>query len=128
MTFRFKGRNAAIALVATCMLVLQSVAGAFALGAGTGSVPLDAFGNPLCLAGSDGSHTGNDGSEHTKIPNCCALGCGLAASSFGTPPDAVSLPVERKVDLSAIVQASSRIHVSAHGYEPGNPRAPPLTA
>jgi hypothetical protein len=110
------------------MLVLQSVAGAFASGAGTGAVTLDVFGNPLCLAGSDGSHTGNDGSEHTEIPNCCVLGCGLAASSFGAPPEAVSLPVERSTDIGVIVQASSRIHVSARGYEPGNPRAPPLTA
>ena len=110
------------------MLVLQSITGAFALG-GSGSPQLDAFGNPLRLAGSiafqDGDHGGG---QHGELPNCCLLGCGVAASPLGAPPDSTTLVVQRPIEFAAMVRAPSRIRISARDYEPGNPRAPPLKA
>ncbi|MEP9375045.1 hypothetical protein [Mesorhizobium sp. KR1-2] len=107
------------------MLVLQTVVGALALG--TGPAELDAFGNPLCIASTDHSGAGPKGSDHSKLTDCCAFGCSMFASAFAAPSEgtvefrlpvvSVPLPGEYKTSFAPV-----------RDHDPGNPRAPPLTA
>ncbi|MDR6759151.1 hypothetical protein J2Y48_004467 [Mycoplana sp. BE70] len=68
-----------LALVAACILVLQFAAGA---NAAFSQLPLDAFGNPLCVSGSDhGAKETAPPSHHSGKPECCTLACGASATA-----------------------------------------------
>lgn len=114
-----------VALVAACMLVLQTAFGALALG--TSPAELDAFGNPLCIAGVDHSDAGSKGSDHSKLTDCCTLGCSMFSPALAAPSGhggvelrlplgSVPLPDEYKTSLAPALD-----------HDPGSPRAPPLT-
>lgn len=111
-----------VALVVAAMLVLQSVAAAFALG--TGPAQTDAFGNPLCINNSVQSDPGK-GSDHGKIADCCTLGCPMVGQALGSPPQAVWLAAEMPLDRGVLPLVSPRAGPSSDDHKPGNPRAPP---
>ncbi|WP_395449267.1 hypothetical protein ACHMW7_05140 [Aminobacter sp. UC22_36] len=121
--FRRKGIGFGVALAAALMLVLQTVAGALALGQGT--PPLDIFGNPLCITSASG-HTAPARSDHPSLPQCCTLGCNMVSVTTGSPPEGAGLPVVRPLEAT-IVFASPRLDPSiTPEHDPGNPRAPPV--
>lgn len=115
--------NFGVALVAALMLVLQSMAGALALG--QDRIQLDAFGNPLCITSGDHS-TPADDSDHPQFPNCCTFGCLSFASPLATPPDNVSLVVHDLFETAAARPTSRPAPSTAPDHDPGNPRAPPF--
>lgn len=112
-----------IALVAAAVLVLQSVFSAWALGA---TQPmLDAFGNPLCITSADGHSPGP--SDHSKLPNCCALGCMGVSHALPVSGDA-DVVLVHPIDGSRTVYSGQRqIFVAPADHNPGSPRAPPQT-
>jgi hypothetical protein len=107
--------------------MLQSVAGALALGEGANAFQLDAFGNPLCLNRADNSGPGQ-GDDHSKLPDCCFSGCCTSSLALMPPPDAASLPLKAVVSSQVVAHVWPTIVFSVRGYVPGNPRAPPLAA
>ena len=67
-----------LALVASCILVLQLASGS---NAAFNQVPLDAFGNPLCVSGANhGSKETAPPADHSGKPECCTLACGAFAA------------------------------------------------
>jgi hypothetical protein len=125
MTLPTGKRNSWVALAAACLLVLQSVVGALALGAGPSR--LDTFGNPLCIAGADQAG-GAHGTDQSKLPNCCTFGCSTFSVSLARPAEHGPL-LDRAAIASERPSGEYRIAPTrAHDHDPGNPRAPPPTA
>ncbi|TRC82062.1 DUF2946 domain-containing protein [Mesorhizobium sp. WSM4307] len=115
------------ALVAVCLLLLQSTLGAFAFVTGPNASQLDAFGNVICT--HDGATQLPGGDQHpSHLPACCALGCGMFSSAFAPPPDAGLALASLAFEAVAFVFPAS-IHLDfARERSPSNPRAPPLVA
>jgi hypothetical protein len=120
--FRRKGFGFGVALVAALMLVLQTVAGAVALGQGT--PPLDIFGNPLCITSASG-HTAPAKSEHPALTACCTLGCNMVSPLAVMPPDGAGLLLGRLIETKTVFLALRPDAATAPEHDPGNPRAPP---
>ncbi|WP_442582920.1 hypothetical protein ACSBOB_13600 [Mesorhizobium sp. ASY16-5R] len=117
-----KGWSKGLALVAAALFLVQSLSGGFAVAAG--NIPLDAFGNPLCITSSDHG-TPADRSDHGKMPGCCMLGCTAAAMVVGAPPTGTSLAVAFQTGIAARRPMGRTIVVQADDHPPGSPRAPP---
>ncbi|MHA6687906.1 DUF2946 family protein [Mesorhizobium sp. A556] len=113
------------AFAAAYLLVLQSVASAFALGTGPTAAALDSFGNVICT--HDGASELPAGDQHRKhMPACCMLGCAVASSALGAPPDLAS--IDAGLSFQAVVFLPfTPAHVTVErDRSPANPRAPPL--
>ncbi|TKT82403.1 hypothetical protein [Aquamicrobium sp. LC103] len=115
-----------VALVAAYMLVLQSAMGALALGIGPSQPALDAFGNPLCITGTERSDAGGK-AGHGLLPDCCVPGCAMFAPA-SNPPEAASVATLPSLPGRISFAVERDISVPAPEHHPGNPRAPPLTA
>jgi len=118
-------RGSAVALVAAFALVLQAFLTAWTAAAMPAPPPtVDAFGHPLCLnsIGQDGTSPSGD---HSKSTNCCAFGCGMAASLLVAPPGNTigSLRPLAISDIRYRLRAAD--HDSDPDRHPGSPRAPP---
>lgn len=112
------------ALVAAWMLVVQSIAGAMAQGAGP--VPLDAFGNVLCIT-SDRAGPGQGGlPHHDRSPDCCLAGCIFAAGAHALPAAAPGAPPRRAVAEISVPRLAAFSLSTRPDPSPGTPRAPPL--
>ncbi|MBX3582351.1 MAG: hypothetical protein KF810_10670 [Rhizobiaceae bacterium] len=121
-----KRRGTVIAFVATLLLFMQALVGAYATGAAAAAPMLDAFGNPLCMPGMERSGGDTDRSGHKIFPDCCTVSCGmfLSALSDNRPSHSLSNP------LSA---SAARIFSVLDAHPPtfalerrsGRPRAPP---
>lgn len=113
----------AAVFTAAYFLLLQSVLGAFALGAAPQAAQIDAFGNIICT--HEGAAPGPADSNRHAIPPCCAFGCLMAAPLLAPPIDAGAL-----VRTAHFEPFTFRPHASAHlsfarERSPANPRAPP---
>lgn len=120
-----------VALAAALLLVVQSLISAVAIGA-SAAAPLDLYGNPLCIAGVAGGGEGGSGvgggHGHAKLPDCCTLGCPMVSGASGGPlPVApwLAAPLAAPLGTAGSDYATG---LSTRRHEPGNPRAPPLTA
>ena len=120
-----KGWRRGLALVAAWLFLVQSLAGGFALAAG--EVPLDAFGNPLCITSTDHGAPA-DNSDHGKMPGCCMLGCAASATVAGAPPDETSLIIVFRTETPGRPLAAPIATIQADDHDPGSPRAPPALA
>lgn len=120
-----KGWGHWLALVAAVLFLVQSLAGGFAVAAD--EVPVDAFGNPLCITSTDHG-TPADGSDHGKLPGCCMLGCAASAAVVSTPPDEASLIIAFRTELFGEPLPAPVVIVQADDHDPGSPRAPPVVA
>ena len=120
-----KGWSKGLALVAAVLFLVQSLSGGFAVAAG--NVPLDAFGNPLCITSADHG-TPADNSDHGKMPGCCMLGCAASATAAGTPPGEVSFIIEFWTEAASQPVPTPIVTVQADDHDPGSPRAPPAVA
>lgn len=117
-----------VALVAVVLLVLQSVASALALGSGVSSQPLDVFGNPLCITSSDQPHDGSHDGGHSTLPECCMLGCNMFSPALTAPsPETTAFLRLPLVTDGRIIPFDTAL-LADSDHDPGNPRAPPLTA
>jgi hypothetical protein len=116
------------ALVAACLLLLQSTLGAFAFTQGADASRLDTFGNVICTHdGAVERHDGNSPPSH--LPACCVLGCSMSSSTTLAPTaDTGLVPAGLSFKtLSFIFPAA--IHLGfAREHSPSNPRAPPPAA
>ncbi len=108
------------ALVAALLFLMQSVASGVAL-ASTG-VPLDAFGNPLCLG--DGHNLSKKSGGHEAPPDCCSLAC-MAGATPGTLPEDVSLALRGAFGQGTVQVSVRAFFIVADDHDPGSPRAPP---
>lgn len=124
-----KSWNMGVALVASYMLVLQALIGAFALGAAAASPMLDAFGNPLCITSTDSTDTGSDRTSHSAMPDCCTIACNMFApvTTDERAPSSVANPLPLAVEkLTPDFITVGRI--LSPEESPGSPRSPPLAA
>lgn len=109
------------ALVAALALALQAMlATASAM---PEPPPLDRFGNPLCVSGTESGRDSPAGS-HAGVPECCTLGCTTAASLAPPPEDgaAFSRPLPA---TGPRLRPSVAGDPAGPGRTPANPRAPP---
>ena len=123
------GRNGwqfGIALAAALVLVLQSVAGAFAFRPAPSPV-LDIFGNVLCLAGSAASDSG-DHRHQKKVPPCCAAGCSSSGLSWAPPAQTEAELGSIWPDRIVAIFVAPAHPAAARLRTPANPRAPPAVA
>lgn len=124
---RLKTTNMAVALVAAYMLVLQALFGAFAFGAAA-SPMVDVFGNPLCVtSGETGEIDGVPG-DHSALPDCCGVACGMFAAA--TAADRQLHSLENPLAFSVVDRVrgfddARRDFALQRG--PGSPRGPPRT-
>ena len=116
-----------VAFAAAYLLLLQSMFGAFAFGAGPDASQIDAFGNVICT--HEGAVKLPGGDPHQQhMPACCMLGCSMASVAFA-PPSGVGIgPVSLSFETVAFVLASVRHLDFTRERSPANPRAPPLMA
>lgn len=115
-----------VALVAALVILLQGLTTAWADGRMAGAPLLDIFGNPICLTDSvDQSPTGDD---HAKVPNCCTFGCPVAASALTAPPAQADVAAPHADSHAEAPQRLRTVVLVPPDHDPGNPRAPPLTA
>lgn len=122
-----RGRGSiAVALVAAWLLVLQSMVGAFALGA-SAAAPLDGFGNVICTHDGAAGFPGGD-RRPAHPPACCVLGCSLASPALAAPPDAGPLLVRIDPETAQIAFPPSDHRPRTRGHSPSSPRAPPFAA
>ncbi|MEQ1941677.1 hypothetical protein ABMA32_04555 [Mesorhizobium sp. VNQ89] len=121
-----KRRGTVIAFVATLLLFMQALAGAYATGAAAASPMLDAFGNPLCMPGMEQSGGDADGSGHKTLPDCCTVSCSMFLSTVSDdrPTHSLSNPLSTSVARTCSVLDA---HSPAFALErrSGRPRAPP---
>lgn len=123
---RSKTVNMAVAFVAAYMLVLQALFGAFALGAAAASPLLDVFGDPLCVsAGATGESETAPG-NHSVLPGCCTVACGMFAAA--TAADRHDHSLANPLAFS-IVDRIRRFDDARRDFTlqrgPGSPRGPP---
>lgn len=107
------------------MLVLQTAAGAMAIG--QGQPPLDIFGNPLCITSAT-EHTAPAKNDHPSLPECCTLGCNMFSSAAASPPMGVEVVVELPQGPVVQIHPVRRDPPDDAKHDPGNPRAPPVVA
>jgi hypothetical protein len=121
--FSSRRRGAVVALGAALFLVLQTLAGAVALGAGPDR--LDLFGNALCVTNADASGPLHD--SHAKMPaNCCLAGCSMFAAMLAAPDGQRGL--QQPLSGEAPPGHDGAGISGERQHHPGSPRAPPLTA
>jgi hypothetical protein len=124
LKFLRRGSNWKAALVAVCLLVIQSIGTSLALGAAASDVRLDAFGNVICTAqGGETPHDGNIPAGH--MPACCVAGCGVGTPVL-PPPATASSPVAISFNVLPVPPSLDMGNEFAHPRSPANPRAPPL--
>jgi len=117
-----------VALAAAYILILQSVVGALALGAGPNARLLDAFGNPLCITSADHSEQAPARHHNAPLPDCCTAACSNFAPVFlpARPFAHVANPLPMDAEpLRSVAEAGPR---PAPEHDPGSPRAPPALA
>lgn len=105
------------------MLVVQAMLAAFAVGAAAAAPMLDAFGNPLCIAGMAASGTGD--SPDSALPGCCTGACGMVAPLAPASPAARSLANPLAFSIDAPRGSMRAAPPAAEDHDPGSPRAPP---
>lgn len=121
-----KRRSTGIAIVATIVLFLQALVGAYATGAAAAAPMLDAFGNPLCMPGMETSGGDTDRSGQKSLPDCCTVSCSMFLSALADDRSLHSL----SNPLSAsVARAFSALDANAPTFalerRSGRPRAPP---
>jgi hypothetical protein len=118
-----------LALAAAFVLLLQTFATAWAAGAMPAGPALDAFGNPLCIAGH--ATVPADGPvvpAHGTVADCCSFACGASGALASMPASGSATLMVPPRAAGARAPAGFEAPAGASGYEPGNPRAPPVTA
>ncbi|CAH1655480.1 DUF2946 family protein [Chelatococcus asaccharovorans] len=114
-----------VALVVAYMLVLQSVLGAFAIGASASPERNDVFGTFLCAPSGDLSGASDDAPVRKHLPDCCLYGCSMFAPVLLSLPAAAETPFEHSAVLAHPLPDLGVRPPSRRDGSPGRPRAPP---
>jgi hypothetical protein len=109
-------------LAAASMLLLNALVMSIA-SAHAADTMVDAFGNPLCITSADGDTAPAD----AGLPDCCTFGCGAVSLQLVAEDADDPLGVVRPRDLAVGFLGDRPAPTRLADYEPGNPRAPPLT-
>lgn len=125
MTSPRKSRSLKVTIAAACMLVLQSAAAAFAIGNAAGAVPLDAFGNPLCITSSEQTSQDGKSGTHGDRLHQCWLACAVGMVAAPTPDEALAAAWP-KILSAAPVRPFSDAYAVWRDRHPARPRAPPV--
>lgn len=121
-------RDRTVAFAAAFVLLLQAFFTAWATGAAaSGAMPVDAWGNPLCITAADDAAPGGE-SGAVEIANCCAMGCGVSATALPGPAGAMLAAADVRFGTGTRFVASDRSLDHGRDHDPGAPRAPPVTA
>jgi hypothetical protein len=113
-----------VALVAACLLLLQTTLGAFAFGTAPDASQLDAFGNVICT--HEGAVQLPGGDQHQQhMPACCMLGCGKVSAAFAPPAHGGVAPASLSFETVAFGLPAVRHPDVTRERSPANPRAPP---
>jgi hypothetical protein len=127
---KHRGRSTSwrVAIAAACMLVLQSIGSAFAIGSAGAHPQFDTFGNPICVTTVGGIHSGGPNGKNSRQPDCCTIGCSLSAQPTGMPMDSGWALVTPYACAPMVVRPwqSGPASLSTDGAV--HPRAPPLRA
>jgi hypothetical protein len=113
-------------VAAAAMLLANSLVASLASSRAAETV-VDAFGNPLCITNSD-SHAAAPAGDHSKLPDCCTLGCTMGSSALAARHAIETAPVVWPQNPEIARRDEDPAPLRAPDYDPGNPRAPPLTA
>ncbi|MGV6876411.1 DUF2946 family protein [Pseudochelatococcus sp. B33] len=117
-----------VAVVAAYALVIQSLLGAFAIGASAAPSRLDAFGTVICTShGVEALPDGADPSKSGLMPDHCAVGCCAFAHAILSVPDYTAVPVAFVPQEDAVLRPAPEARASGREGLPGNPRAPPVS-
>lgn len=110
------------AIAIALILFVQTLSSAYATG--VGPVPLDAFGNPLCI--TSGNHSAPADGAHGGIESCCTLACTNAAPALDAPAagGVVSAPRWLFATLSGALDMTAAGPAFASS---ARPRAPPVS-
>lgn len=114
-------------LAAAYLFVFQLVLGSLALSVATANaVPLDSFGNPLCITHSESS--GSDHRDSSKLPECCTQACSMFAPLLASA--STGHFIANRLEPVGQVFVAERFSgpFKRPETDPGNPRAPPLAA
>lgn len=119
-------RRSTVAFIAALVLVLQSFLSAWTASAFPATPMLDAFGSPLCITSGD-HHGTAPANDHSKMPNCCALGCSMASPLLAAAPGN-GVGLLRPLSSNDIqLHHTETFLIEGQDHDPGSPRAPPLT-
>lgn len=118
-------RGLPVALLAALAIVLQSLLLHAPLASHT-TVPVDAFGNPLCITSPAGDDTDPAGGQ-ADPPPCCMFGCAMAQPLPAALPGHNALRLSPRAHHDSLAVMGRTAHVQTSDHDPGNPRAPPLT-
>ncbi len=114
-----------VAFVAALVLVVQTFLSAWATASMAATPTLDAFGNPICVTGSD--EGGAPARDHASVHDCCTFGCSTVSTVLAVPDfDAASL-ARPLLHPRVLFQTDGDVVIAAPDHDPGSPRAPPLT-
>lgn len=116
------------AIAAACMLVLQSIGSAFAIGSAAPHPQFDTFGNPICVTTDGGIHSGSSDGENSRQPDCCTIGCSMSAQPTGVPMDGGWVFVTPHASVSMVVRPWQLGPASLSTDGAVHSRAPPLQA
>ncbi len=128
-------RDRTVAFAVALVLLLQAFFTAWAVAApAAGAMPVDAWGHPLCVISSDdgaapdgSAPDGNAPDGNLNAPDCCAMGCGGAASVVPTP-EGDAEPFRAEPAGSVRTTVADHAPLPSRGHAPGSPRAPPSAA
>lgn len=116
-----------IAFVAGVLFALQTLTVTWAAGTMPAGPQLDAFGNPLCITSADHDRTAPAG-DRSRLPECCMFGCTAAWNAMAGPAGGDIVFWRPLLGPDVIFRIHGDVCIEASDHEPGNPRAPPLTA
>lgn len=122
MTARSRQTGLIKAIAIALILVVQTLGSAYATG--VGPVPLDAFGNPLCI--TSGGHSAPADGTHGGIQSCCTLACTNVVPLLDAPAadDIVAVsPRWLFATLSGILDLTALRPATVSS---SRPRAPPV--
>jgi hypothetical protein len=120
-------RGSTVAFIAALVLVLQSFLSVWAAGAFAATSTLDTFGNQLCITSGD-HHGTTPQNDHSRMPDCCAFGCGTTSPLLADAPgDGIGLPRPLSADDLRFDLIEAFL-TRGPDHDPGSPRAPPPTA
>ena len=115
--------RAVVAIVATCLLVMQTISGSLVFAAEIAPTR-DALGGIICISHADGGGSPQEKEGH-ELPSCCLLGCnvfgaGMVAAAAGSLIDNWLGPRDEPIGVASDAGPFARPET-----HPRSPRAPP---
>lgn len=114
-----------VALCAALVLMLQAFTSGFVAAAAPVAPMVDAFGNVLCMDSGHGGSVPSD--EHGKMVNCCTFGCSTTSPLLVAREAQQAWLIELRSFAANPLGMTETIRAEHPDFDPGSPRAPPVT-